>query len=214
MAAELSFGVCRWYRRLDALVAQLLRKPLKNRDRDLQVLLLVGAYQLLYSRMPPHAAISTAVEASRRLGKAWASKLINGVLRRLQRDHEGLAAAVDRNEAIRYALPDWLYDAICTAWPEQRSAILPALQARPPMVLRVDLSQTTRGEYLRQLVATGVAGRGLDVASCRCVVNFAAPNHLEAYVHQCGRTGRAGAGGGDRRLFPRPAGARLAACGA
>lgn len=41
------------------------------------------------------------------------------------------------------------------------------------------------------LVATGVAGRGLDVASCVCVVNYAAPNHLEAYVHQTGRTGRA-----------------------
>lgn len=42
------------------------------------------------------------------------------------------------------------------------------------------------------LVATGVAGRGLDVPSCKCVINFSAPNHLEAYVHQVGRTGRAG----------------------
>ncbi|KAL3937509.1 MAG: hypothetical protein SGBAC_007401 [Bacillariaceae sp.] len=42
------------------------------------------------------------------------------------------------------------------------------------------------------LVATGVAGRGLDVPSVRCVINFSCPNHLEAYVHQVGRTGRAG----------------------
>ena len=42
------------------------------------------------------------------------------------------------------------------------------------------------------LVATGVAGRGLDVSSCACVINFSCPNHLEAYVHQVGRTGRAG----------------------
>lgn len=42
------------------------------------------------------------------------------------------------------------------------------------------------------LVATGVAGRGLDVPLCTCVVNYSAPNHLEAYVHQTGRTGRAG----------------------
>lgn len=41
------------------------------------------------------------------------------------------------------------------------------------------------------LVATGVAGRGLDVSSCVCVINYCAPNHLEAYVHQVGRTGRA-----------------------
>lgn len=41
------------------------------------------------------------------------------------------------------------------------------------------------------LVATGVAGRGLDVPSCGCVINYSCPNHLEAYVHQVGRTGRA-----------------------
>ena len=41
------------------------------------------------------------------------------------------------------------------------------------------------------LVATSVAGRGLDVPSCGCVVNYAAPNHLEDYVHRVGRTGRA-----------------------
>jgi ATP-dependent RNA helicase DDX46/PRP5 len=42
------------------------------------------------------------------------------------------------------------------------------------------------------LVATGVAGRGLDVPSCICVINYSCPNHLEAFVHQVGRTGRAG----------------------
>mmetsp|Transcript_2111 Transcript_2111/g.3776 ORF Transcript_2111/g.3776 Transcript_2111/m.3776 type:complete len:638 (+) Transcript_2111:1584-3497(+) len=41
------------------------------------------------------------------------------------------------------------------------------------------------------LVATGVAGRGLDVPACACVINYSCPNHLEAYVHQVGRTGRA-----------------------
>jgi len=45
------------------------------------------------------------------------------------------------------------------------------------------------------LVATSVAGRGLDVPSCACVVNYSAPNHLEDYVHRVGRTGRAGAKG-------------------
>lgn len=42
------------------------------------------------------------------------------------------------------------------------------------------------------LVATSVAGRGLDVPSVGCVVNYSSPNHLEDYVHRIGRTGRAG----------------------
>merc|ERR1712071_4855 len=41
------------------------------------------------------------------------------------------------------------------------------------------------------LVATSVAGRGLDVPSCSCVINYSSPNHLEDYVHHVGRTGRA-----------------------
>lgn len=54
------------------------------------------------------------------------------------------------------------------------------------------ISDFKRNDGPNVLVATGVAGRGLDVGACSCVVNYSAPNHLEAYVHQVGRTGRAG----------------------
>ena len=159
LAAELSYGVCRWYRRLDELIASLLRKPLKTKDRDVQVLLLVGAYQLIYSRVPAHAALSTTVETTRRLGKAWASKLVNGVLRRLQREYPQLAERVDKNPAVRHAQPDWLYQAIGKAWPEHRDSIADALQQRPPMVLRVDQRRISRADYARQLVTASLTGR-------------------------------------------------------
>lgn len=42
------------------------------------------------------------------------------------------------------------------------------------------------------MIATSVAGRGLDVPEIVCVVNYHCPNHLEDYVHRVGRTGRAG----------------------
>ena len=42
------------------------------------------------------------------------------------------------------------------------------------------------------MVATSVAGRGLDVPEIVCVINYNCPNHLEEYVHRIGRTGRAG----------------------
>lgn len=54
------------------------------------------------------------------------------------------------------------------------------------------ISDFKRSDGPSVMVATGVAGRGLDVPSCACVINFSSPNHLEAYVHQVGRTGRAG----------------------
>jgi ATP-dependent RNA helicase DDX23/PRP28 len=42
------------------------------------------------------------------------------------------------------------------------------------------------------LVATDLAGRGIDVPNVGLVINFAMPNNIEAYVHRIGRTGRAG----------------------
>jgi len=159
LAAELSYGVCRWYRRLEALVGGLLSRPLKARDRDLQLLLLIGAYQLLHSRIPAHAAVATTVECTRALGKPWASKLVNGVLRRLQRERAELERRVDASPASRFALPDWLYRAIEAAWSERADALGAALLQRPPMTLRVDIAQVSRSDYARQLGAAGLTAQ-------------------------------------------------------
>ncbi len=48
-----------------------------------------------------------------------------------------------------------------------------------------------RGEY-RYLVATDVAGRGIDVENISLVLNYDIPLDEENYVHRTGRTGRAG----------------------
>ena len=159
LAADLSYGVCRWYRRLDALVSGLLKSPFKPRDRDLRVLLMVGAYQLLFSRVPPHATVSTAVDAVRKLGKPWASGLVNGVLRRLQREQATLTEIVDRDPAVRCALPDWLFESVRAAWPDATESICAALQQRPPMTLRVDLTRISRSDYAKRLGAAGLAAR-------------------------------------------------------
>jgi superfamily II DNA/RNA helicase len=60
------------------------------------------------------------------------------------------------------------------------------------------------------LVATDVAGRGLDIAELPLVVNFDVPFNAEDYVHRIGRTGRAGALG-VAITFISPSDARLVA---
>jgi ATP-dependent RNA helicase DDX23/PRP28 len=49
-----------------------------------------------------------------------------------------------------------------------------------------------REERYNVLVATDVAGRGIDVPNVALVVNYDMPNNIEAYTHRIGRTGRAG----------------------
>ncbi len=49
-----------------------------------------------------------------------------------------------------------------------------------------------RNHSTRVLVATDVAGRGIDVEALDAVINFDLPSQPEPYVHRIGRTGRAG----------------------
>lgn len=55
----------------------------------------------------------------------------------------------------------------------------------------VSLEGFKSGKY-NVLVATDVAGRGIDVQDVALVVNYDMPNTIEAYTHRIGRTGRAG----------------------
>ncbi len=63
-----------------------------------------------------------------------------------------------------------------------------------------DKSQNMRTEALKKfkdkkiqvLVATDVAGRGIDILNLPYVINFELPLNNEDYVHRIGRTGRAG----------------------
>ena len=47
------------------------------------------------------------------------------------------------------------------------------------------------GEY-DIMIATDVAGRGIDVKDVGMVINFDMPSDIERYTHRIGRTGRAG----------------------
>jgi ATP-dependent RNA helicase DeaD len=69
--------------------------------------------------------------------------------------------------------------------------------------LSADLAQNDRERVLervrkgtlRFLVATDVAGRGLDIPDLTHVIHYEPPEDPEGYIHRSGRTGRAGAAG-------------------
>src|SRR5690606_13222160 len=145
---ELCYGCSRYLPRLQCYLDLLLDKPLRGKDRDVQALLLLGLYQLEYMRVPDHAAISTAVGAAQSLKKPWAKGLINGVLRRYQREASELKARLEKRAEFRLAHPRWLIDAITTAWPEQASEIFEANNLHPPMTLRVNQRRVSRDDYL------------------------------------------------------------------
>lgn len=156
---DLAFGTARWQPRLSALAAKLLQKPFKAADADVEALLLVGLYQLLYTRVPAHAAIGETVGCADKLKKPWAKALLNAVLRRAQRESEALLAELEHDPVVRTAHPRWLQKSLKAFWPEQWEAICAANNAHPPMILRVNRRHHTRDAYLGLLSDAGVAAK-------------------------------------------------------
>ncbi len=153
---ELCFGCARWQPRLQLIADALMDKPLKPKDMDVHALLLVGLYQLIFTRIPDHAAIGSCVEASKKLKKPWASRLLNGILRNFQRRRPELETKLADLPTYRYGHPDWLIGKLAKVWPENWQALLDANNDHPPMTLRVNLRKLSRDRYLDQLTAAGI----------------------------------------------------------
>lgn len=156
LTQDLAFGTARWQPRLSALANKLLQKPFKAADADVEALLLVGLYQLLYTRIPAHAAIGETVGCADKLKKPWAKALLNAVLRNAQRESEALLAELEHDPVVRTAHPRWLQKSLKAFWPEQWEAICAANNAHPPMILRVNRRHRSRDAYLQLLIEAGI----------------------------------------------------------
>lgn len=172
---ELCFGVLRTLPRLDALLAELLRHPLKARDQDLACLLRVGCYQLDALTLPEHAVVASTVAATRALGKPWARGLVNASLRRLIRERATLAAQISDNPQVQTLFPDWLVARLKTAWPQHWRDLLAASNARAPMFLRVNQRRITPEDYQAQLHAAGIAFAPIEACRAGLVLKTPRP---------------------------------------
>lgn len=156
LTQDLAFGTARWHPRLSALANKLLQKPFKAADADVEALLLIGLYQLLYTRIPAHAAIGETVGCADKLKKPWAKGLLNAVLRNAQRESEALLSELEHDPVVRTAHPRWLQKSLKAFWPEQWETICAANNAHPPMILRVNRRHKTRDAYLQLLSESAI----------------------------------------------------------
>ncbi len=152
---QLCYTTLRHWFSLNAILDQLMPKPLKQRDNDVRALMLVGLCQLKHTRVAPHAAISETVGAAKKLHKSWANGLINAVLRNAQRDNVQLEKAIT-SDAARAELPEWLHGKLAKRWPEQMVAIVAGTNSKAPMTLRINSNHTTRNDYLKALMAAEI----------------------------------------------------------
>ncbi len=154
---ESSYGCCRWFFALDALLGQLLNKPLKKQDLDIKCLMICALYQLRELEVAEYAVINESVAAALIFKKPWAKGLVNAVLRGYQRRQTELEHTLTANQPGKeLAFPDWLESEIIRQWPEQAPSIFHNSNQRPPMTLRVNTAKISREHYLEKLTLGGL----------------------------------------------------------
>jgi 16S rRNA (cytosine967-C5)-methyltransferase len=175
LLTELVYGTLRHQARLDFVLERFARRGMADLDPEVRAALRLGAYQLLVlTRIPPHAAVSEAVDLVKRVRPA-AAGFANAVLRRVADQGRTLAPPpADRDPVAHLAVltshPAWLVareleaHGLAEARRRLEADLVPAptvLRARPP-----GAAEARRAE----LAAAGVPSRAGAVAPDAIVV--------------------------------------------
>jgi len=166
LATELAYGSARAQGLLDAVIGACSDRPLSDVDGLLLDALRLGAYQLLRTRIPAHAAVASTVDLVRAGQGSGAAGFVNAVLRRITEQDEAswvdeLAPDPDTDPighvALANAHPRWIAQAFAEALGSRDEPLRDALAAddtrpevhlaaRPGEVSAEELAAMTGGE--------------------------------------------------------------------
>jgi 16S rRNA (cytosine967-C5)-methyltransferase len=126
LATELGYGTLRASGVLDEILATCVDRSLADVENAVLDLLRLGSYQVLRTRIPPHAAVATTVDLARSSGNARSAGFVNAVLRRVARadwtgwsEQLGAGGSVLRRLGLRTSHPEWIAAVFCAALGEQ-----------------------------------------------------------------------------------------------
>ena len=185
---ELTMGVLRQRALLDWRLDFVSDRPVHRLPLVVQMVLRLGAYQLLcLDKVPPSAAVNESVKLAQsshhRLGRNW-SGFINAVLRALLRQPAPAWPSPEEHPvsalAVRYSCPAWLVarwlDRLGYSMAERLCA---STNQIPPMTLRTNRLRITRDRLLLQLREAGVQAQetlvspvGVQLEKCGSVTEL------------------------------------------
>ena len=110
LTTEIVMGVLRWRSVLDQYIAHFSYSPLPKLDLEVLTALRMGAYQIKFLRVAPHAAVNETVELVKQARKLSAAGLVNAVMRKLLAlQNSGKQLALPRASEV-FAHPEWMTD--------------------------------------------------------------------------------------------------------
>lgn len=160
LTTELTLGVLRQRGRLMFLVGRLSKPPDKKLDLPVQVILMLGAYQLLYTRIRPHAVINETVRLCKRAKVTSATGFVNAVLRNLQRNLSSLPEPQGDEAAVlsqSLSHPEWLVRRWLERFGIEQTTNILVVNNQPPVVhLRVNTLLSAPATVRARLEEEGV----------------------------------------------------------
>jgi 16S rRNA (cytosine967-C5)-methyltransferase len=131
LARQLAYGTVQRVRTLDHAIETLGHRPVRKLDPPVRAALRLGAYQLGYLEVAPHAAANESVELVRQSRLERAVPFTNAVLRRIGAGIEPLLASLPEG-ALKHSYPDWIYDTWRRDFGEEEALALMRAQNDPP----------------------------------------------------------------------------------
>jgi len=130
-AQQLAYGTVQRMRTLDHAIGTLGRRPVRKLDAPVLAALRLGAYQLGYLDVAPHAAANESVELVRAARLERAVPFTNAVMRRLA---EGMKQLLDElpEGPLKHSYPDWIYDVLVRDFGETDALAIMRAQNEPP----------------------------------------------------------------------------------
>lgn len=163
LVQELFYGVLRHRIYLDFLLDAFSRKGLDSLRGEVQDILRLSLYPILYlTRIPHYAIVDEACRMTRQTGQERLVKVVNGLLRTILRRQNNLPAvpgAPDspKHLSIRYSVPEWIVRKFLKEFaPEETARLMRWAQSRPPLSLRVNPRRISRNELIERFRETGI----------------------------------------------------------
>ncbi len=130
-AQQLAYGTVQRVRTLDHAIDTLGRRPVRKLDAAVLASLRLGAYQLGYLDVAPHAAANESVELVRAARLERAVPFTNAVMRRLA---EGIGQLLDElpEGPLKHSYPDWIFEVWRRDFGEDAALALMRSQNEPP----------------------------------------------------------------------------------
>ena len=157
LATELAYGTIRHTPGLDDAIGARAARPVARMTPGARAALRLGAYQVLHTRIPAHAAVgeTVGIVVPRERG------FVNAILRRLAKDPPAPPAGRDdRAISLRTGMTAWAIAELRTLLPpEEVEPAAAGFGVRAPLSLRVNTCRSTVEEVLATLAATGEDSR-------------------------------------------------------